>query len=596
MEATLRRGLPLTPHRHAERERLAHVVARVQGIVLGGGAFLLPLAVLWTASDTYILPKLLVARALVLTLAALWLLRGAFEGRLVMRRTPLDIALLMFVVSAGISTVFAVNRNLALVGAYDRYEGFLTIVLYATLYWLTVQTLASAQSARRVIRALLISGYVAAIFSIAQSLLASAHGIPSGESAFDFAGVARAEGTMGNPNLLATFLAMLLPIVLDKLLTAASWLLRLAWLNVLIVMSLALILTFGRAAIIAAVLAMAIVGLRRMRPWARPKHLIAPIVSLLITSALLVIPAHGGLTLGRSILDRVESIADPTAGSNATRIHVWQDTLRLIAARPLAGIGPDNFGLVYPRFESGDWTPGYRIDKAHADALQVAATQGLLGLVSYLALLLGAITMFWRTRRMETIAVFAGWLAYQVTTQVNFSWLPAAAPFWLFLGAAAVLCLEPRRRFHQVAIRRWKAAAAVIAAGAALALLGPAVIRPYQAEADFSTGLQAELRADPATSLTLVEEARRLSTENPVYAVEAGNLFVRAGSIENARQAFKNAIELGSEDPSAYRSLAIIDQLAGHNAEAAWAASAGFQLDPFDPASRELLNQTIASS
>jgi len=543
-------------------------------MVLAGGAFVLPLAVLWNASDTYVLPKLLVARALVLLLAALWLMRGAVERRLVIRRTPLDIALLIFVASAAISTVFAINRNLALFGGYDRYEGFLTISLYAALYWLTVQCLESEHSARLLIRTLLMSGYAAAVFAIAQSLLASAHGIPSGESAFDFAGVARAQGTMGNANLLATFLAMLLPIAFDKLVTTASWWLRAAWLNVLVVMSVALLLTFGRAAIVAAALAMVMVGLRRLRPWRKPRRLIGPMLALIIAGGLLVIPAQGGLALGRSILDRFGSIADPTAGSNATRIHVWHDSLRLIAARPLVGFGPDTFGLVYPRFETGDWTPGYRIDKAHADTLQVAATQGALGLASYLALMLSAVIMFWRARGAETIALFAGWLAYQVVTQVNFSWLPAAAPFWLFLGAAAVLCLERRPRVHQLAVDRWRGAAAVLAAGAALALLGPAVIRPYQAEADFSAGLEAELHGDSTTSLALVQEARRLSADNPAYADEAGTLLIRAGSIGEARHAFKEAIELGSEDPAAYRSLAIIDQLTGRQSEAAWAARA----------------------
>jgi len=338
--------------------------------------------------------------------------------------------------------------------------------------------------------------------------------------------------------------------------------LRVGWLNVLIVMSLALLLTFGRAGVVAAALGMAIVGFRRLRPSRTPRHLIAPVMALLAAAVLLVMPAQGGLSLGRSILDRIGSIADPTAGSNATRIHVWQDTVHLVATRPVAGFGPDTFGLVYPRFETGDWTPGYRVDKAHADTLQVAATQGLLGLASYIAILLSAVILFWRARRAETIALFAGWLAYEVITQVNFSWLPAAAPFWLFLTAAVVLCHEEEGRVHQVALHGWLGTAAVVcAACAALVLLVPAVIRPYEGEAAFSAGLEAELHGDAATGLVRVQEARRVSPENPVYAVEAGKLLIMRGSIDQARQAFTNAIQLGSEDPAAYRSLTILDQL-----------------------------------
>ena len=58
--------------------------------------------------------------------------------------------------------------------------------------------------------------------------------------------------------------------------------------------------------------------------------------------------------------------------------------------------------------------------------------------------------------------------------------------------------------------------------------------------------------------------------------------------------AFKSAIERGSEDAAAYRSLAIIDQLTGNRAEAIWAAEKGFQLDRFSRVSQEFLNQTTA--
>src|SRR5439155_13606631 len=116
------------------------------------GAFALPLAVLWNASDSYVLPKLLIVRTLALLLTALWLTRGVLERQLLVRRTLLDIPLLVFVGSAGISTVFAVNRNLGLVGAYDRYEGLLTIVSYAAVCWLTVQTLRGPDSAPALLR------------------------------------------------------------------------------------------------------------------------------------------------------------------------------------------------------------------------------------------------------------------------------------------------------------------------------------------------------------------------------------------------------------------------------------------------------------
>src|SRR6266702_3070826 len=123
METPFVRGLPLTAKQRAGRaQRLGRLIARAQRATLACCAFALPLAVLWNASDSYVLPKLLIVRTLALLLAALWLIRGVLERQLLVMRTLLDIPFLAFVVSAGISALFAVNRNLGLVGAYDRYE------------------------------------------------------------------------------------------------------------------------------------------------------------------------------------------------------------------------------------------------------------------------------------------------------------------------------------------------------------------------------------------------------------------------------------------------------------------------------------------
>lgn len=564
MEASPVRGLSLTSLQLTGRyERLVRVVARAQQVTVIGGAVTLPLAVFGDASDTYVLPKLLVARALALALLALWLARSALEQRLSIKRTPLDLGMALFVSSAAISTVFAVNRNLALFGGYDRYEGFLTIALYGALFWLSVQSLEGPQSGRRLLTALLVSGYVAAILALGQSLLASAHGVAAGESAFTFGGMARASGTMGNPTLLATFLAMLLPLSIDRVIAASSWLRRITWLNVAAVLSMGLLFTFSRAGLIAAGVAVLILLMARLQMWRKPRRFIWLPLGVLVGASLLALPGHGGVAVGQPILTRVVSIANLTGGSNATRLHVWNDSLRLIASRPVVGFGPDTFGLVYPHFQTGEWTPGYRIDKAHADALQVASTQGLLGLAGYVGLLVGALVMFWRARPVrEVMALGTGWLAYELITQVNFSWLPAAAPFWIFLGAAAVCAAKGHTAsitFHSGVAR----AVLALAAGLALLLLVPAVIRPYQAEASFSMGLRAELRGDATSGLALMQEARHLSPHNPVYAVAAGNLFLMDGRFDQARASFKDAIDLGSEDPAAQRALTIIDQLTG---------------------------------
>ena len=89
--------------------------------------------------------------------------------------------------------------------------------------------------------------------------------------------------------------------------------------------------------------------------------------------------------LGETTRDEFRPLA--AGGSGGVRVHLYSDTIVLVAGRPLVGYGPDTFGLVYPSHSTGDWTPGVVVDKAHNDLLQVAATQGVLGVVAYAWLL-----------------------------------------------------------------------------------------------------------------------------------------------------------------------------------------------------------------
>src|SRR5205807_7381584 len=78
--------------------------------------------------------------------------------------------------------------------------------------------------------------------------------------------------------------------------------------------------------------------------------------------------------------------------------------------------------------------------KAHAETLQVAATQGLIGLAAYLWILVAFGRAFWAGRRQPgAVAVFAAFVAYQVTIQLNFTALASAFPFWILAGAAMIL-------------------------------------------------------------------------------------------------------------------------------------------------------------
>src|SRR5258708_37124232 len=134
-------------------------LAEIQRWTLRAGLFLLPLAYSWNSYDHWVLPKLLAARLLVIVLLVLLIARVVAERRLVIKRTPLDLPVAAFMASAALSTAFATHLNVAIFGVYSRYDGLLTLLTYAALFWLTVQTLEGPDDLAALLKALLPRAY-----------------------------------------------------------------------------------------------------------------------------------------------------------------------------------------------------------------------------------------------------------------------------------------------------------------------------------------------------------------------------------------------------------------------------------------------------
>jgi O-antigen ligase len=469
-----------------------------------------------------------------------------------------------------LSTVFAENQNVAVFGIYSRYDGLVTILTYAALFWLSVQALDGPDHARSLLRVLLASGYVVAWIAILQCATDSLR-LGAFTAAF---------GTLGQKNVLGAFLVMICPLAYFEVVAARSWGTRILAYNALAVCGLALYLSFSRSAWLAlgAAAVVAAIGIRG--PGLR-----------------------FGIAAGAALLLLVGSIAVSTAGQPQRtdlyevggRPAFWRDSVLLIASRPLIGYGPDNFGLVFPRFQDGDF--GQKLDKAHAETLQIAATQGVLGLAAYLLILFAFVRAFWRGRRTAgAFAVMAAWIAYTATLQVNFSAPAAAFPFWIFAAAA----METWGATHafvawNLGRSQWIAAAGAVGI-AGLVVVGALVAAlPYLADASLLKAVNADFSGRNNDAQAPAKLARKLWPRESVYAVEVANIAFERGEWSAAREAYSDAAGLGTYNTLVYRNLALADRNLGLIDEARAAARKAVELDRFDPANRALLAQFDAS-
>ena len=572
---------------HDPRRLSAERPSLAQRWTLRAGLFLLPLAYSPFTYDQFVLPKLLLARFLIAVLIVLLAARFVAGRTLVVKWTPLDIPLVLFLASAALSSVFAESQNVALFGTYARYDGLLTLLTFVALFWLAVQSLGDRADARALIRVMLASAYAVGAVAILQSIHDSVeHGV-----------FVHAFGSLGNPNVLGAFLALMIPLTLGELLAAQSVAARIVWLNVLVVTVLALFLSFSRSAWLATFVATLVVIFGRRRRLGGLRVL-APATAVVLLALGAGYLFGGTGQLERDVVVRALTIFVDPAAAVRSRPGIWTDSLRLVASRPLIGYGPDNVGLVFARFQSGDWglTAGYNgapvrepIDKTHAELLQVAATQGVLGAAAYLLVLVAFAFVFWRARKIEiALPVAAGWIGYQLVLQLNFTALAAAFPFWTFAAAAIVSCDAVRTRV--VAVDRLGMRlifAPVIAAAGGLMLWGVAI--PYLADARLREAVDADYAGRPAEAQTLARQARQLAGHESVYAVEVANTAFELDQWSAAREAYRAAAGLGTFNALVYRNLALADGHLGLRAEGLEAARKAVELDRFDPANQAVL-------
>jgi len=463
---------------------------------------------------------------------------------------------------------------------------------------MAVQLLSGETDARGLTWSLLLGGYVIAAIAILQS----AFGLLGGGYFRGTNNVIRPDVTLANPDFLGIFLAMLLPVALAKLVSRRPITNRVLAANIVVVLFLGLLASFTRAAWIGAIVGLVVVLVMR-----RGRFHVWPLVisvSVLVVGFAIGIaaagPPSGGAGTGPALITRLASIADLKSGTSNERIATWGDTLPLIASRPILGYGPDTFGLVYPQFQRVDqqyvlW------DKPHQDALGVAASQGIIGLLAYIWILVAFVRAFWLGRHLRgAVALFAGWVAYVVSIQADFSWIPTSVPFWLF-AAAAIVTWAPSVQ----PVRVWefpRRIAIPVFVGGSLALvvlLIPAVILPYLADAAYYA---APAAPDLQSARSTIGQARQFAPYEAAYAIEAGNYALNFDENGNpasnadwqaAREAYETADRLGSFSPEMFRDLALVDEHLGDHAAALAAARRALSLDRYDPESQKLVKRLM---
>lgn len=399
--------------------------------------FILVPLVLWPyTSEVFEFNKMVVTYIFTVLITATWLIRSVKEERFILRRTILDIPLLIFLASQTISTILSIDPTNSFFGYYSRFNGgLLSSICYSLLYWAFVSNL-NSKHALYTTYALLFSAVFVAIYGVLEHF-----GIDKNIWVQDVQ--SRVFSTLGQPNWLAAYLVALLPIVFTKKFSRLGYLMStLFFVTLLFTKSRSGLIAFGVSSLIYWLITFIKNRKNFLKPFLIHNSLFlifAIIIGTQFTPSISTFMKNPSSALQ---LPGPAPLAPETGGTESGEIRkiVWKGAIDIWRHYPVFGTGLETFAFTYYQFRPiehnlvSEWDFIY--NKAHNEYLNLAANSGSVGLISYL-LLTGAIS--YQIIKMKKYEYFAGIVGLFITNFFGFSVVTTQLQLFLYPAIALIL-------------------------------------------------------------------------------------------------------------------------------------------------------------
>src|SRR3989344_2997512 len=396
--------------------------------------FLTPLV--WTPVNYELFEynKMIFVYLLTIVITGTWLLKIINHKSSIINRTPLDIPLLLFLAANILSTIFSIDQHTSIWGYYSRSNGgLLSIISYTVLYFALVSNI-SKEQVFKLLKLAVFSGVIISLYGISEHFgVSPSCVILRGELTADcwVQDVrARVFASLGQPNWLAAYLAMLIFPALYFFLTTVSHKSRITYLVSPITLYLAFTFTYSRGAslglLAGLVTFVGILVLSSSRTRGSNKQSSAWVFNWipsfegmtgryssfirkfgLICATFLLINIIFGSALTRFQLSNLFSNqAEPIATASAQlnqlenggtesgkiRLIVWSGAIEIFKNYPIFGSGVETFAYAYYQFRPAEhnlvseWD--FLYNKAHNEFLNYLATTGIIGFATYILVII----------------------------------------------------------------------------------------------------------------------------------------------------------------------------------------------------------------
>src|SRR5579885_711473 len=396
--------------------------------------FFVPLVFSGNTSELFEFNKMWVTFGLTIIIATTWLAKMLLQKKSIVKRTPLDIPLMLFLISQIISTIFSLDTHVSLWGYYSRFNGgLLSTIAYIILYYAFVSNL-EVRHILKSLKASLIAGLLVALWGLPSHFGAD-------PTCFVFRGnfdtscwtdafkpTVRAFSTLGQPDWFAAYLAVLIPVAMGYFLKHQASgiknhgknktiLLTSCFLLLISLFYVDLIFANARAGFIAFWVVSIFFWIVLFWKKILPQNVLVKSLIMLNACFLLLTFVFGSpvtqinnLTLpslstahqpptqsATSQTGQSQTATDDQTGitdSGKIRLLVWHgaiDAWRANLQNTLIGTGVETFAFAYyqyrPKAHNLTSECDYLYNKAHNEYLNYLTTTGIFGLGTYLAFL-----------------------------------------------------------------------------------------------------------------------------------------------------------------------------------------------------------------
>lgn len=511
--------------------------------------------------------------AVTIVASGVWLLKMVGENRIIFKRTLLDLPLGLFLLSQIISTFFSIDPHTSLWGYYSRLNGgLLSIISYILLYYVFVSNF-SKDDVLKFLKAAVIAGGLVSLYAIPEHFGLSPSCIILTQEFTASCWVqdvqARVFGTIGQPNWLAAYLAMLIFPAIYFFLTAKTLRQKIIYYLFPVVYYLAFTFTYSRGATLGLIAGLGILGTAigidafKSKKYSQIKlfsYLTGSLIvlSILFGSALTefriiknpAVPTRPGLA--QAPAPSGTQLENGGTESGKIRLIVWRGALDIFKAYPFFGSGVETFAYAYYQFRPNEhnrvseWD--FLYNKAHNEYLNYLATTGLFGFISYLSIILVFIVFCIKyyvssikqkphdTNYLLPATLAAGYAAYLIQNFFLFSVVIIAVFFYLYPALAFVYLGKVKDLSENgfaknllskiIGLITKKNLTKKLVQGllvVIILLLLNSVWTIWRSDTEYKKGSDYNDAGNPGRAYAYLIEAVRLNPNEPLYLSELGN-------------------------------------------------------------------------